>query len=208
MTTERTYGGVAADDRRQRRRTALLEAGLECLGSEDSDISVRRVCAVAGLTQRYFYESFANLDELQIALFTAIADEVSVAGAAALAEHQPADLYDACRITFAGAYSVFRRDPRKARAALAVASGTAGLMEARRRVVIAYADSMLAFLTKEFGDSVDTAAARVAVLYAAGGALEVTHAVLTGEVAMSDSELSEVAGRLLASSIQPFSPGG
>ena len=202
MGTERTYGGVAADDRRQRRRTALLEAGLECLGSEDADISVRRVCAVSGLTQRYFYESFANLDELQVALFNQIAADVAVEGVAALEAHPSADLDEACRVVFSGAYSVFRRDPRKARAALAVASGTVGLTEARRAIVLSYADTLLAYLGAEFGQPVDTTRARIASLYAVGGALEVTHAVLNGDADLTEEELSEIAGALLASSVR------
>ncbi|WP_183099498.1 hypothetical protein [Nocardioides pelophilus] len=205
MGIQRPYRGVAADDRRERRRSALLEAALECLGGDDADISVRRVCTIARLTPRYFYESFVNLDELQLALLTQVADEIAVEGAAALAERAPADLQAACRTAFEGAYSVFQDDPRKARALLAVASGTAGLMEARRKIVMSYADTMLAFLGQEFGDLVDTTGARVAVLYAVGGALEVTHAVLNGDVAVSDDALVELAGSLLASSVQRMS---
>jgi AcrR family transcriptional regulator len=211
MGMQRPYRGVAADDRRELRRSALLEAALECLGDDDADISVRRVCAVARLTPRYFYESFTNLDELQLALLTQVADEIAAEGAAAVAERAPTDLYDACRTAFEGAYSVFQHDPRKARAALVVASGTDGLMEARRNIVMSYADSMLAFLGHEFGGLVDTTGARVAVLYAVGGALEVTHAVLNKDVALSDGELVDLVGSLLASSVQRMSraePGG
>jgi len=204
MGIQRPYRGVAADDRRERRRSALLEAALECLG-DDADISVRRVCTVARLTPRYFYESFVNLDELQLAVLTQVADEIAVDAAAALAERAPTNLYDACRTAFEGAYSVFQDDPRKARALLAVASGTAGLMEARRTIVMSYADSMLAFLGQEFGDLVDTTAARVAVLYAVGGALEVTHAVLNEDVALSERALVDLVGGLLASSVQRMS---
>lgn len=199
---QRPYGGVAAEDRRGRRRAALLEAALDCLGGEESDISVRRVCAVARLTPRYFYESFANLDELQIALFHQIAGEVAVEGGAALEGRTPADLDDACRIAFGGAFSVFRRDPRKARAALAVAAGTVGLTEARRATVMAYVDAMLAYLRQDLGEPPVPTTARVAALYAVGGALEIVHAVLSGDVDLSDEELVEVAGGLLASSIR------
>lgn len=205
MGIQRPYRGVAADDRRERRRSALLEAALECLGGDDADISVRRVCTIARLTPRYFYESFVNLDELQLALLTQVADEIAVEGAAALTERVPADLQAACRTAFEGAYSVFQDDPRKARALLAVASGTVGLMEARRKIVMSYADAMLAFLGQEFGDLVDTTGARVAVLYAVGGALEVTHAVLNGDVTVSDDALVELVGSLLASSVQRMS---
>lgn len=204
VRSERPYGGVAADDRRKRRRTSLLEAALECLGDDEADISVRRVCAVSGLTQRYFYESFPNLDELQIALFQQIARDVSAAGAAALEAERPDDLDHACRVVFSGAYAVFRHDPRKARAALAVASGTVGLLEARRAIVLTYADNVIGLLGARFGHPAASTRATVAALYAVGGALEITQAALNGDVAVSDDELTEIAGGLLASSIRQF----
>ena len=202
VSIHRTYRGVSADVRREQRRAALLEAALDLMGSEDADISVRGVCTRARLTQRYFYESFTNLDELQLALLHQIAEEIALNGAAALADHTPTDVYDACRTAFEGAYSVFETDSRKARAALLVAAGTAGLTEARRRIVISYAEGLAAFLGKEFGDAVDSPAGRVALFYAVGGALEVTHAVLTGDVELPDGELSALVARLLAESIR------
>ena len=205
MSIHRTYRGVSADVRREQRRAALLEAALGLLGSDDADISVRGVCARARLTQRYFYESFTNLDELQLALLNQIAEEIAYEAAAALADRTTADLDDACRTAYEGAYSVFEKDPRKARAALLVASGASGLTEARRRIVLAYAEQMAAFFGSEYGAAVDAPRGRVALLYAVGGALEATHAVLTGDVDMSAGELSEMVGSLLASSVRRVS---
>ncbi|RHW28673.1 TetR/AcrR family transcriptional regulator [Nocardioides immobilis] len=202
MSIQRPYRGVTADVRRERRRAALLEAALELMGGDDADISVRGVCARAKLTQRYFYESFANLNELQLALLQQIADEIALEGAAALAEHSPTELHDACRTAFEGAYSVFETDPRKARAMLVVSSGTEGLTDARRRIVIAYADAMRTYLGKELGEAVDSPRGRIALLYAVGGALEVTDAALNGDLAVSSSELSDMVGALLASSVR------
>jgi AcrR family transcriptional regulator len=202
VSIHRTYRGVSADVRREQRRAALLEAALDLMGSDDTEISVRGVCARARLTQRYFYESFTNLDELQLALLNQIAEEIAFEAAAALADRAPADLDGACRTAFDGAYSVFEMDPRKARAALLVASGTTGLTEARRRIVLSYAEQLATFFGSEYGDAVDAPRGRVALLYAVGGALEATHAVLNGDVEISPRELSEMVGSLLASSVR------
>jgi AcrR family transcriptional regulator len=202
VSIHRTYRGVSANERRVQRRAALLEAALDLMGSDDTEITVRGVCARARLTQRYFYESFTNLDELQLALLNQIAEEIAFEAAAALADRAPADLDDACRTAFDGAYSVFEMDPRKARAALLVASGTTGLTEARRRIVLSYAEQLATFFGSEYGDAVDAPRGRVALLYAVGGALEATHAVLSGDVEMSPRELSEMVGSLLASSVR------
>lgn len=202
MSVSRSYRGVTADERRSRRRAALLEAALDLLGSDDGDIGVRAVCAQARLTQRYFYESFSSLDELQVALFTTIADEVARQGAAAVRASEPTDLFDACRTAFEGAYSVFEQDPRKARATLIVSASTEGLMAVRRTVVTSYAAAMRSFLGPQLGRSVDSPRGQVALLYAVGGALEVTQSVLVGEVRMTHGELCDTVGQLLASSVQ------
>jgi AcrR family transcriptional regulator len=64
-----TFKGVSADDRRIDRRSRLVEAAYEIAGTEGADaLGVGRVCLAAGLTKRYFYESFASLAELQSAV--------------------------------------------------------------------------------------------------------------------------------------------
>lgn len=65
----RPYRGVPADQRRARRRAALLAAGLELLGTEGlAATTVRKVCARAGLNDRYFYENFPDRDALLLAV--------------------------------------------------------------------------------------------------------------------------------------------
>jgi AcrR family transcriptional regulator len=63
------FKGVSADDRRTDRRNRLVEAAFEITGNEGAGaLGVGRVCLAAGLTKRYFYESFASLAELQSAV--------------------------------------------------------------------------------------------------------------------------------------------
>src|SRR5580658_9346688 len=63
------FKGVSADDRRIDRRNRLVGAAFEIAGTEGSGaLGVGRVCLAAGLTKRYFYESFASLSELQSAV--------------------------------------------------------------------------------------------------------------------------------------------
>ncbi|TDD60824.1 TetR/AcrR family transcriptional regulator, partial [Actinomadura darangshiensis] len=63
------YRGVPADQRRARRRAALLAAGLELLGTQGwAATTVRKVCAEAGLNDRYFYENFPDRDALLLAI--------------------------------------------------------------------------------------------------------------------------------------------
>jgi len=67
----RPYGGVSAEDRRTERRRRLLDAGLELFGTQGiAATTIADVCAGAGLTKRYFYESFATIDDLANAVFS------------------------------------------------------------------------------------------------------------------------------------------
>ena len=65
----RAYGGLAQEDRVAARRARFVEAGLELFGTQGfRGATVRGICAAAGLTDRYFYESFASLEALLVAV--------------------------------------------------------------------------------------------------------------------------------------------
>ena len=52
------------------RRDELVAAGVNLLGSEGGPgLTVRAVCRAAGLTERYFYESFADRDDFVRAVY-------------------------------------------------------------------------------------------------------------------------------------------
>src|SRR3954451_18403936 len=84
---QRTYGGVSADDRIAARREKLLDAGLELFGTRGyAGTGVKDVCRQAGLTDRYFYESFNDGGALFLAVFARLTDALFQAVAAAVAE--------------------------------------------------------------------------------------------------------------------------
>lgn len=73
----RDYGGLSASQRQAERRTRLLEAGREVWGGSGAgDVTVRAVCARAGLGPRYFYEQFPDRDALLLAVSDQFRDEV------------------------------------------------------------------------------------------------------------------------------------
>ena len=58
------WSGVPLQDRQALRRDELITAGVKLLGSAGGPgLTVRAVCREAGLTERYFYESFVDRDE-------------------------------------------------------------------------------------------------------------------------------------------------
>ncbi len=67
---ERIYRGSDGAARAEARRVALIAAGRRLFGGEGyASVSVRAVCVEAGLTERYFYESFANKEALLGAVY-------------------------------------------------------------------------------------------------------------------------------------------
>src|SRR6478735_2164590 len=76
------WSGVPLQDRQVLRRDELIGAGVELLGGETGPaLTVRAVCRAAGLTERYFYESFSDRDEFVRAVY----DDVCTTAMTALA---------------------------------------------------------------------------------------------------------------------------
>jgi AcrR family transcriptional regulator len=77
----RRWSGVPLEDRQALRRDQLVAAGVQLLGEEGGPaVTVRAVCRAAGLTERYFYESFTDRDEFVRAVY----DDVCTRAMAAL----------------------------------------------------------------------------------------------------------------------------
>lgn len=83
----RSYRGKAAGDRSAERHLRFKEAGLELFGTHGFAITtVKALCTEAGLTERYFYESFENRE----ALFLEVATDCVSGLMSALAEAEAA----------------------------------------------------------------------------------------------------------------------
>jgi AcrR family transcriptional regulator len=89
----RPYRGVSAPDRIALRRRQLLDAGLELFGTRGiSAAGVGDVCAEAGLTKRYFYESFQSIEELAEGVFDEIRANLMTRVAPAIVTGGPGDI--------------------------------------------------------------------------------------------------------------------
>lgn len=189
MTQSRPYGGRTLDQRRDARRVQLIETGLDCLHDEGlSGISVRTICARAKLTPRYFYENFANLDELLVALVDHVGSEVSALGLAAMAAY-PDDLETRVHESLRGVFAVCLQDPRKASVLLASAAHEA--MQARQQQrFLDYAELVVESLTVQPSEP-DRQRLRPMALFLIGGSVELISAKLTGLIELSDDDLVE-----------------
>lgn len=74
---QRSYGGISADERTARRRRQLLDAGLEIFGSTGyRAATVRQVCRVAKVADRYFYDQFHTMEDLLVAVYQECVDRL------------------------------------------------------------------------------------------------------------------------------------
>lgn len=172
MAATRVYAGVPADERHEARRERLMQAALELMGTAGwAETSVRGVCRRAGLTPRFFYESFADLDALAVAVFDDITTRATAAilGAVAAAPPEPAARARAAIATFVHELT---DDPRRGRIAFAEALGSEPL--ARRRLAAMRA---MARLIADHGRAAYGAPPEADTL------VEVTAAVLAGGIA-------------------------
>jgi AcrR family transcriptional regulator len=111
----RPYRGIPQDERRAQRRTQLITAGIAVYGERGfRQATVKAVCEAAGLTERYFYESFANSEELLIACFNAVTYAVLEEILAAARVAGP-DAEVRSRAMLHAYFAALQREPRSAR---------------------------------------------------------------------------------------------
>ncbi|GIZ53364.1 TetR/AcrR family transcriptional regulator [Noviherbaspirillum aridicola] len=112
--TTRSYRGVTQDERRRQRRASLIAAAIAVYGERGfRNASVKAVCEAAGLTERYFYESFANSEALLVAAFNAVTYAVhreSVEAAQGIRGRR-----ERARAMIGAYFSALKREPHSAR---------------------------------------------------------------------------------------------
>ena len=127
------YGGISGQERLVLRRTRLLDAGLDLFGTDGyAQSSVKAVCERAGLTERYFYESFKTREDLLFAVYEQIVEEVARTSLEAVADADPTPLARA-RAGLGAFFAVLTGDPRKGRVLSLEVVGVSERLERRRR---------------------------------------------------------------------------
>jgi AcrR family transcriptional regulator len=75
--SNKSWAGSTLADRQAARHKTLIAAGLTLLARGGGPaMTVRAVCRQAALTERYFYESFRDRDEMAAAVFDHVAEDV------------------------------------------------------------------------------------------------------------------------------------
>ena len=113
MSTSR-FKGLSISERKSLRRQKLMQAGIDCYGQCGFfAVTVKDICVAAGLTERYFYESFKKSDELFQAIFVELISELQNNVIQAIEHSQaPEDMLRAGLLAF---LSTLQNNPAMAR---------------------------------------------------------------------------------------------
>ena len=107
----RTWGARTADERRAARRERIIRAAIKVYGEYGyRKATVKAVCVTAGLTERYFYESFVNGEELLRQCFLAVEDDLLTKMRAATRE-EASSVYERARSALLVYLDQIRLDP-------------------------------------------------------------------------------------------------
>jgi AcrR family transcriptional regulator len=125
---KRRYSGQSFEDRQAERRAKLVRATLEVAGRVGPEgVTVAAICAEAGLTARYFYESFQSREAIFVEAYRLAQDEL-------LGEMTPnIDSKDAIRSGLTALYRALAAHPGQARVFLVDLDDSDPLMKAASR---------------------------------------------------------------------------
>ena len=192
------WRGMSPPDRRAARRRLLLDAAFDLLGTAGwSGTTVRGICHAAQLNPRYFYESFADLDALLLAVFDDLLEAGGLAAAAAVAGAGN-DLGARVRAAVATLFHFVTDDPRRARVLFVEANGNEQLMRRRLDTMHAMADLIDASAREIYGDPepgerINVVAANLLI----GGITELLVAWLDGQLDLSLDQLIDDTAALI-----------
>jgi AcrR family transcriptional regulator len=111
----RAYRGASPHQRVEQRRAQLVDAGVDLFGTIGyRAATIDHICARAGLSKRYFYESFPDSEALLLACYERCTNEFIDAMVTAVTE-APETIEAQLRAALVGFFSAIDADQRGAR---------------------------------------------------------------------------------------------
>lgn len=190
---ERRYRGVSAQQRRELRREQLLDAGLDLLGTQGwRQTTMTAVCVRANLTERYFYESFANRDELLLAVLDRIAAQIRDVALRALAAEEGGPSAKA-EVAIGAFVDLLTDDPRIGRAAILESAAAEPLRARRHELLGEFAQLVASQARALYGvDALAPPSDQLNGLMITGGLAELLMAWLNGELPVTRENIIDI----------------
>lgn len=195
------YRGATAEQRRDDRRRRLMDAALDMIGTQGwANTTLRGVCEQARVGPRFFYESFADLEELAAAVHDELVHEAITSTLRAVAA-APDDLPSKSRAGVATMVQAFTDDPRRARVVFAEAHGSEAMMRLRFAAMRTIADVVgeQAAVLLDLPEGSDTVRQAFALLFT-GGVAEMILVWLDGGLDVTRDELIDICHEFLLTS--------
>lgn len=169
--TGRVYAGRSDAQRRADRRARMVDAGFELFGTVGwAGASIEKLCQVASVATRSFYEEFGTREDLLRAVYERTVSEAAAACVAAV-EQAPMEL-TARTLAGVGTYVRFlTEDPRRAQVVSSEARTTL-MRSARATALLAFAE-LIQDQTRGLPGRTDPDRGRVLALALAGAVSEV-----------------------------------
>jgi AcrR family transcriptional regulator len=112
---ERLYRGATNSQRATQRRERFIIAAIERFGGDGFHATtLKSLCAEAGLTERYFYESFGNFEELLCQSYQHAASAVTASIVAAVEKAEPTPR-SRMHVALQAYFKAIAADPARAR---------------------------------------------------------------------------------------------
>jgi AcrR family transcriptional regulator len=201
MAQVRPYRGIEAAERLNERRRRLAEAGLDLLGADNSEteLTVRAVCKKAGLTARYFYESFADKDQFVVAVFDDAVADIATTTQAAVAASPRAEQG---RAGMANLVRIVSTDSRVGRVLFDVHMSNPVILRKRSELGGIFAFLLAQHLATALRRD-QTGRSRAAVHFVVGGVSQTISAWLAGEVDLTEDQLIDQLTAILGALDDP-----
>lgn len=199
MATTRTYAGRTADDRRQARRVELIEAAIGLMSEHGvGGLTVRDVASAAGVSPRYIYESFDDLDDLRARTFDHTASEVVSAALDAVTAAAPA-LAARVEALLTTLLTYADEHPGQASLVLTDSFGDPTLAARRREMSRSFASAFGLFVRLHLPEPISEARLELATTMLVGATAEVVVARLhDGAPAFSPETVTDMRDLFLA----------
>jgi len=128
-STGRSYRGLTLEQRTAERRERFLEAGLNVFGNEGFHAAtVRKICKEAGLTDRYFYESYNSMEALLIEVYERCLQSIMMRVQSTLLTVNKTEAPDQLLRELLGHFFTEMEDPRVAKVCMFEAEGVSDRM--------------------------------------------------------------------------------
>ncbi len=196
-TAARSYGGRTAEERARDRRARLVEATIALLAEHgEGGTTMTAICARAGLTERYFYESFAHREDALLAALDHVREQIAAA-ARAVTAHTPGSPEERVSAVMESFVDLVSHDPALGLVAVVHSTASPSLRARRHELIRRFADLVAREAAELYGDEAwpDERARLQGMVYVAGFS-ELVAAWLTGEVELSTEQLTEMASDL------------